>query len=191
MSKECRCFSCSGWCFLVKNKGNFCQKFHRSPVHITFIRYQIDHLFIGLIMYFMSAISRRFKCCNLSLSFLDKMKCVSQMPIVLVPLHFDRDPRMRLPSCQRSIVIRTFVTNDFMTGIPATPGKEIPEKVNLYCPTCHSTYFIGFIWLYSVIILNILNEFTLVISRLVYKLCMVHKFASIRYYFAVICASSP
>jgi len=61
----------------------------------------------------------------------DKMKCVSQMPIILVPLHFDRDPRMRLPSCQRSIVIRTFVTNDFMTGIPATPGKEIPEKLVL------------------------------------------------------------
>jgi len=61
----------------------------------------------------------------------DMMKCVSQMPIILVPLQFDRDPIMRLPSCQRSIVIRTFVTNDFMTGIPATPGKEIPEEIVL------------------------------------------------------------
>jgi len=29
----------------------------------------------------------------------------------------------------RGIAIRTFITNDFMTGIPATPGKEIPENV--------------------------------------------------------------
>ena len=65
----------------------------------------------------------------MTLSFLDMLRCVSQMPIILVPLHFDRDPVLRLPSCQRSIVIRTFVTNDFMTGIPATPGKEIPENV--------------------------------------------------------------
>eukprot|EP00795_Rhopilema_esculentum_P006677 gene6677-12234_t len=57
------------------------------------------------------------------------MSCVSQMPIILVPLHFDRDPIMRLPSCQRSIVIRTFITNDFMTGIAATPGKQIPEEL--------------------------------------------------------------
>ncbi|CAL1543679.1 unnamed protein product [Lymnaea stagnalis] len=54
---------------------------------------------------------------------------ISQMPIVLIPVHFDRDPSMHLPSCQRSIVIRTFITNDFMTGVPSCPGKEIPIKV--------------------------------------------------------------
>ncbi len=27
---------------------------------------------------------------------------------------------------QRAIVIRTFITNDFMTGVPARPGKEMP-----------------------------------------------------------------
>ncbi|KAJ8022220.1 GMP synthase [glutamine-hydrolyzing] [Holothuria leucospilota] len=54
---------------------------------------------------------------------------LSQMPIVLVPLHFDRDPIMHQPSCQRSVAIRTFLTNDFMTGVPAIPGKDIPEKV--------------------------------------------------------------
>ena len=59
----------------------------------------------------------------------DMMKCVSQMPVILIPLHFDRDPILRLPSCQRSIVIRTFLTNDFMTGIPATPGDQIPQEV--------------------------------------------------------------
>ncbi|XP_059146088.1 GMP synthase [glutamine-hydrolyzing]-like [Physella acuta] len=56
-------------------------------------------------------------------------KLISQMPIVLIPVHFDRDPSLHLPSCQRSVVIRTFITNDFMTGIPATPGKQIPVKV--------------------------------------------------------------
>ncbi|XP_022085524.1 GMP synthase [glutamine-hydrolyzing]-like [Acanthaster planci] len=53
---------------------------------------------------------------------------ISQMPVVLVPLHFDRDPTMHQPSCQRSVVIRTFITNDFMTGIPAQPGKHLPEE---------------------------------------------------------------
>jgi GMP synthase (glutamine-hydrolysing) len=58
------------------------------------------------------------------------MKSLSQMPVVLIPIHFDRDPLSRVPSCQRSVVIRTFITNDFMTGIPATIGKEIPEEVS-------------------------------------------------------------
>lgn len=56
---------------------------------------------------------------------------LSQMPIILVPLHFDRDPIMHHPSCQRSVAIRTFMTNDFMTGVPALPGKDIPEKVSI------------------------------------------------------------
>ena len=59
------------------------------------------------------------------------MKSLSQMPVILIPVHFDRDPLSRIPSCQRSVVIRTFITNDFMTGIPATIGKEIPEEVSV------------------------------------------------------------
>lgn len=49
---------------------------------------------------------------------------IAQMPIVLIPIHFDRDPANRLPSCQRSVVIRPFVTSDFMTGVPAVPGSD-------------------------------------------------------------------
>uniref|UniRef100_A0A1B0D9P4 GMP synthase (glutamine-hydrolyzing) n=1 Tax=Phlebotomus papatasi TaxID=29031 RepID=A0A1B0D9P4_PHLPP len=49
---------------------------------------------------------------------------ISQMPVVLIPLHFDRDPANRMPSCQRSIVLRPFLTNDFMTGVPILPGSE-------------------------------------------------------------------
>ncbi|KAM3875338.1 GMP synthase [glutamine-hydrolyzing] [Diretmus argenteus] len=56
---------------------------------------------------------------------------ISQMPIILTPLHFDRDPLQKQPSCRRSVVVRTFITSDFMTGIPATPGNHIPEEVVL------------------------------------------------------------
>ena len=54
---------------------------------------------------------------------------LSQMPVVIIPIHFDRDPVLHQPSCQRSIVIRTFITNDFMTGIAAQPDKHLPVKV--------------------------------------------------------------
>lgn len=53
------------------------------------------------------------------------------MPVVLVPLHFDRDPVDRKPSAQRSIVLRPFITNDFMTGVPVVPGSEqLPIQVS-------------------------------------------------------------
>lgn len=52
------------------------------------------------------------------------------MPVILLPLHFDRDPVDRKPSAQRSIVLRPFVTNDFMTGVPVIPGSEkLPMNV--------------------------------------------------------------
>nr|CAI5834189.1 unnamed protein product [Callosobruchus analis] len=54
---------------------------------------------------------------------------VSQMPVILIPLHFDRDQALRIPSCQRSIVLRPFCTQDFMTGMPAIPGKQLPIDV--------------------------------------------------------------
>ena len=64
--------------------------------------------------------------------FIDLLSCISQMPIVLVPIHFDRILENKIqPSCQRSIVIRTFITSDFMTGVAAMPGQDIPVKVTL------------------------------------------------------------
>ncbi|XP_037907493.1 GMP synthase [glutamine-hydrolyzing] [Hermetia illucens] len=51
-------------------------------------------------------------------------KRISQLPVVLIPIHFDRDPANRIPSCARSIVLRPFLTNDFMTGVPALPGSD-------------------------------------------------------------------
>ena len=59
------------------------------------------------------------------------MKKITQMPIVLIPVHFDIDPLLRDPYCQRSVVLRPFLTNDFMTGVAAQPGKDIPVEVNI------------------------------------------------------------
>eukprot|EP00299_Pterocystis_sp_00344_P017518 c8773_g1_i1.p1 GENE.c8773_g1_i1~~c8773_g1_i1.p1 ORF type:complete len:632 (-),score=169.49 c8773_g1_i1:47-1909(-) len=46
-------------------------------------------------------------------------RLLSQVPVVLVPVSFSA-PNLR------SIGIRTFITNDFMTGRPACPGVDIP-----------------------------------------------------------------
>ncbi|XP_032591943.1 GMP synthase [glutamine-hydrolyzing] [Drosophila grimshawi] len=55
---------------------------------------------------------------------------ISQMPVVLIPVHFDRDPIIRTPSCRRSVVLRPFITNDFMTGVPVVPGSaQLPLQV--------------------------------------------------------------
>jgi len=49
-------------------------------------------------------------------------KCnkVSQIPVVLLPVGYDG---------KRSIVIRPFITNDFMTGRPPVPGVDINPSV--------------------------------------------------------------
>jgi len=43
---------------------------------------------------------------------------LSQVPVVLVPTGFG-------VAGAHSIAVRPFITNDFMTGVPATPGKDI------------------------------------------------------------------
>ncbi|XP_021947772.1 GMP synthase [glutamine-hydrolyzing] [Folsomia candida] len=77
------------------------------------------------------------ECDNLAHTVLHESGCtkkISQMPVVLIPIHFERGPLNRNPSCQRSVVLRPFVTNDFMTGTPAIPGRHIPvEVVNKMC----------------------------------------------------------
>lgn len=54
------------------------------------------------------------------------------MPVILIPIHFDRDTAIRVPSCQRSVVLRPFCTQDFMTGVPAVPGRQLPIEVIIY-----------------------------------------------------------
>jgi GMP synthase (glutamine-hydrolysing) len=46
---------------------------------------------------------------------------LSQVPVISFPVHFG------IPG-NRSIAIRTFITNDFMTGRPAVPGKDFPSS---------------------------------------------------------------
>lgn len=46
---------------------------------------------------------------------------LSQVPVISFPVHFG------MPG-NRSIAIRTFITNDFMTGVPATPGIQLPME---------------------------------------------------------------
>jgi GMP synthase (glutamine-hydrolysing) len=80
-----------------------------------------------------------FYCCNdgdmvFLWQVLASSGCVnslSQMPIVLIPVHFDRDQVSRIPSCQRSVVLRPFCSHDFMTGVPAIPGRELPVDVSV------------------------------------------------------------
>lgn len=47
------------------------------------------------------------------------MKTISQIPVVLIPISFGKNG-------ERSIVLRPFITNDFMTGVAAVPDKDIP-----------------------------------------------------------------
>lgn len=54
---------------------------------------------------------------------------VAQMPVVLIPVHFDRDPSQRMPSFQHSVVLRPFISQDFMTGLPAVPDVHLPLEV--------------------------------------------------------------
>ena len=49
------------------------------------------------------------------------IKPLSQVPVILFPANFGT-------AGMRSVCIRTFITNDFMTGVPAWPGRTIPAE---------------------------------------------------------------
>jgi hypothetical protein len=52
------------------------------------------------------------------------------MPVILIPVTFDVDTvDPNYPGRQHSVVLRPFISNDFMTGIAALPGTHIPEEV--------------------------------------------------------------
>ena len=50
------------------------------------------------------------------------IKKISQMPVISFPIAFGQ-------AGGRSIGLRPFITHDFMTGVPALPGKDIPESL--------------------------------------------------------------
>jgi len=52
----------------------------------------------------------------------DLQRSISQVPVILFPVSFGIQGN-------RSIGIRTIITRDFMTGVPAVPGRDIPVAV--------------------------------------------------------------
>lgn len=56
---------------------------------------------------------------NQTLLKYDLLRSLTQVPVTLFPVHFGEEGK-------RSVGIRTFITNDFMTGVPAQPGKAMP-----------------------------------------------------------------
>lgn len=79
------------------------------------------------------ALSQLRECDHIANTILheaDVSKNISQMPVILIPLHFDREPySSKVGSCQRAIVLRPFISNDFMTGKAAIPGVHIPIDI--------------------------------------------------------------
>ena len=49
--------------------------------------------------------------------------------ILIYQYVFSRSPIEKVNSFQRSVVIRTFITQDFMTGVPAVPGTDLNIEV--------------------------------------------------------------
>lgn len=94
------------------------------------------------------------------------------MPVVLIPVHFDRDPANRIPSCARSIVLRPFLTSDFMTGVPILPGtNKLSGVVSLIKHTCHRSFLINIISFMQAIQKMVRNICTIDgISRVLYDL---------------------
>jgi GMP synthase (glutamine-hydrolysing) len=70
--------------------------------------------------------------CTQSLLKHDCYKKISQMPVVSLPVDFNANDQSQYgygkqnSAVLRSICIRPFITNDFMTGVPALPVKDIP-----------------------------------------------------------------
>lgn len=59
----------------------------------------------------------------------DAYNSISQMPVVLIPIEFEGEKQMPGQRSNHSIVLRTFVTKDFMTGKPAVPGETFPAEM--------------------------------------------------------------
>ena len=56
---------------------------------------------------------------------------IAQMPVILIPVEFDVDTvDANYASRKHSVVLRPFITNDFMTGVAALPTKHLPEDVS-------------------------------------------------------------
>lgn len=77
-----------------------------------------------LFLFFVSSLFR----CRVSSRKKEGEIDIMQMPVVMIPVHFDR-ALMETASIMHSFVLRPFLTSDFMTGTAALPGRDIPEEV--------------------------------------------------------------
>ncbi|KAI6183691.1 hypothetical protein M3Y97_00516300 [Aphelenchoides bicaudatus] len=59
------------------------------------------------------------------------MHLIQQMPVVLIPIQFNKLEAVNVVNGTfiHSIILRPFITRDFMTGKNAIPNRDIPEKV--------------------------------------------------------------
>jgi GMP synthase (glutamine-hydrolysing) len=73
---------------------------------------------------------RSLRACLGVLCLAGLLRTLSQVPVVLFPVNFGaKDKEGSAAAATHSIALRTFITNDFMTGVPAVPGRDIPEAV--------------------------------------------------------------
>ena len=108
---------------------------------------------------------------------------ISQMPIVLIPIHFDRSNIERTTSFQRSVVIRPFITQDFMTGVPAIPGKDISVEVRIIIGSNYYHVYFEFRNINSLMI-TLFKKFiylTQVITKMVSEILTVHGISRVLY----------
>ena len=112
--------------FVFDQSGPYCSlPIHCNTITPTLLTSQV----IGILRECDDIVTRCFKKYNL-------IKKMSQVPVILFPSNFDR------PIGFRSICIRPFITNDFMTGLPARIGVHIPYKcVQLILNTIFKTSF--------------------------------------------------
>ncbi|KZS11823.1 putative GMP synthase [Daphnia magna] len=69
-----------------------------------------------------------YKDCSLPWREIAELK-LAQMALVLIPFHFYHDSSQRIPSCQRSVVVRPFLSQDFLTGLHAIPDTHLPQEI--------------------------------------------------------------
>ncbi|KII74625.1 GMP synthase [glutamine-hydrolyzing] [Thelohanellus kitauei] len=59
----------------------------------------------------------------------EKLKIISIFAVILIPIQFDLPDCMGLPFLQHSLVLRPFITDDFVIGVPALPGRDFDEAI--------------------------------------------------------------
>ncbi len=100
-----------------------------SPAGVNYVRHDGEHQSDACGKYIVLDARGHF-CLHAFTAYYQSSDYVIQ---VLLPVHFDRSVIERQPSFQRSVVLRPFKSQDFMTGVPGLPGVDIPNEVTAAC----------------------------------------------------------